>query len=56
MRIAYLSRFLLALSLSALASTAFGAVPQPLPTLRGIVVDPRARRYLEPLSRWTSRV
>jgi len=40
MRIAYLSRFLLALSLSALASTAFGAVPQPLPTIRGIVVDP----------------
>ena len=40
MRIAYLSRFLLALSLSALASTALGAVPQPLPTIRGIVVDP----------------
>jgi hypothetical protein len=40
MRIAYLSRFLLALSLSALASTALGAVPQPLPTIRGVVVDP----------------
>jgi hypothetical protein len=40
MRIAYLCRFLLALSLSALASTALGAVPQPLPTIRGIVVDP----------------
>ncbi len=41
MRIAYLSRFLLALCLSALASTALGAAPQPLPTIRGIVVDPR---------------
>ena len=40
MRIAYLSRFLFALSLSALASTALGAVPQPLPMIRGIVVDP----------------
>ena len=40
MHIAYLSRFLLALSLSALTSTALGAVPQPLPTIRGIVVDP----------------
>ena len=40
MRIAYLTRFLLALSLSALASTALGAVPQPPPTIRGIVVDP----------------
>jgi hypothetical protein len=40
MRIAYLSRVLLALSLSALASTALGAVPQPPPTIRGIVVDP----------------
>ena len=40
MRIAYLCRFLLALSLSALASTALGAVPQPLPTIRGVVVDP----------------
>ena len=40
MHIAYLSRFLLALSLSAVASTAVGAVPQPLPTIRGIVVDP----------------
>jgi hypothetical protein len=35
-----LSRFLLAFSLSALASTALGAVPQPLPMIRGIVVDP----------------
>ncbi len=41
MRIAYLSRFLLALSLSALASTALGAAPQPLPAIRGIVVDSR---------------
>jgi Carboxypeptidase regulatory-like domain len=40
MLIACLSRFLLALSLSALASTALGAAPQPLPTIRGIVVDP----------------
>jgi hypothetical protein len=40
MRIAYLCRFLLALSLSALASTALGAVPQSLPTIRGIVVEP----------------
>jgi hypothetical protein len=40
MRIANLSGFLLALSLSALPSTALGAVPQPLPTIRGIVVDP----------------
>ena len=43
MRIPYLSRFLLALSLSAFASTAVGAVPQPLPTIRGIVVDPDGR-------------
>jgi len=35
-----LSRSLLALSLSALVSTAMGAVPQPLPMIRGIVVDP----------------
>ncbi len=35
-----LSRSLLALSLSAFASTAMGAVPQALPTIRGIVVDP----------------
>jgi hypothetical protein len=35
-----LSRFLLVFSLSALASTAMGAVPQPLPMIRGIVVDP----------------
>ena len=41
MRIAYLSRFLLALSLSAVASTVMGAAPQPLPTIRGIVVDSR---------------
>lgn len=41
MRIAYLSRFLLALSLSALASTVLGAAPQPLPAIRGIVVDSR---------------
>jgi hypothetical protein len=41
MRIAYLSRFLLALSLSAVASTVLGAAPQPLPTIRGIVVDSR---------------
>jgi Carboxypeptidase regulatory-like domain len=40
MRIAYLTRSLLALSMSALASTALGAVPQPPPTIRGIVVDP----------------
>jgi len=40
MRIAYLSRFLLALALSALASTAQGAVPQAPSTIRGIVVDP----------------
>ena len=39
MRIAHLSRFLLALCLSALASTALAAAPQPLPTIRGIVVD-----------------
>ena len=35
-----LSRSLLAFSLSALASTALGAVPQPLPMIRGVVVDP----------------
>ena len=35
-----LSRFLLVFSLSALASTALGAVLQPLPMIRGIVVDP----------------
>ena len=51
-----LSRSLLALSLSALASTAMGAVPQTLPTIRGIVVDPTGRRYPGPLFRWTSRV
>ena len=39
MRIAHLSRFLLALCLSALASTALAAAPQALPTIRGIVVD-----------------
>ena len=41
MRIAYLSRFLLALSLSAFAFTALAAEPQPLPAIRGIVVDSR---------------
>ena len=40
MRIAHLSRFLLVLCLSALASTALGAVPQAPQTIRGIVVDP----------------
>jgi hypothetical protein len=40
MRIAYLSRFVLALCLSALASTALGAAPQAVSTIRGIVVDP----------------
>ena len=34
------ARLLLAFSLSALASTALGAVPQPLPMIRGVVVDP----------------
>jgi len=41
MRIAHVSRFLLALSLLAVASTVLGAAPQPLPTIRGIVVDSR---------------
>ena len=41
MRIAYLTRFLFALCLSALASTAVGAAPQAVPTIRGIVVDQR---------------
>ena len=40
MRITYLSRFLLALFLSAVASTAMGAVLQGQPTVRGFVVDP----------------
>ena len=40
MRIAYLSRFLLALCLSVLASTALGAAPQAASTIRGTVVDP----------------
>jgi len=39
MRIAYLTRFVFALCLSALASTAAGAAPQAVPTIRGIVVD-----------------
>ena len=39
MRIASLSRFLLALCLSALASTALAAAPQAVSTIRGIVLD-----------------
>src|SRR6188472_3247802 len=41
MRMAHLSRFLLALSLLTLASTALAAASQPLPAIRGIVVDSR---------------
>jgi Carboxypeptidase regulatory-like domain len=41
MSIAQPSRFLLALALSTLASTALGAAPQAQPTIRGIVVDSR---------------
>jgi len=41
MRITYLTRFLFALCLSALASTAVSAAPQAGPTIRGIVVDQR---------------
>ena len=39
MHMAYLSRVLVALSLSTLASTALAAASQPLPAIRGIVVD-----------------
>jgi hypothetical protein len=39
MPIAYLSRFIFALCLSALASTVVGAAPQSVQTIRGIVVD-----------------
>ena len=41
MRMAYLSRFLLALSLLTVASSPLAAASQPPPPIRGIVVDSR---------------